>query len=73
MTAKSTLFGRKTFSSWLIENVGSVPIKRAKDYDGQKVDNSQVMGTLLDALDKQGDMVCFFPGTSVTRHDSSLS
>lgn len=61
MTAKSTLFGRKTFSSWLIESVGTVPLKRAKDYDGQKVDNSQVMHGLMDALDKQGDMVCLFP------------
>lgn len=62
MTAKSTLFGRKTFSSWLIESVGSVPLKRAKDYDNKKVDNSEVMHGLLDALSKQGDMICLFPG-----------
>lgn len=62
MTAKDTLFGRKTFSSWLIESVGTVPVKRAKDYDGKRVDNTQVFSKLMDAIDKQGDMVCLFPG-----------
>lgn len=62
MTAKSMLFGKKTFSSWLIESVGSVPVKRAKDYDGKKVDNSEALESLMQALEG-GDMVSFFPGT----------
>ena len=65
LTAKSTLFGLRNFSSWLIESVGTVPIKRAKDFNGAKVDNSVVFGKLMDALDKDGDLVCLFPGASI--------
>jgi glycerol-3-phosphate O-acyltransferase/dihydroxyacetone phosphate acyltransferase len=68
MTAKDTLFGKKTFSSWLIESVGTVPVKRAKDYEGKRVDNTHVFARLMDAIDKQGDMVCLFPG----EHDHSF-
>ena len=39
LTAKSTQFGRKTFTSWLIESAGTVPIKRRKDYDEGSIDN----------------------------------
>lgn len=66
MTAKSTLFGLKTFSSWLIESVGTLPVKRPWDTPGQKVDNSAVFETLRQALERNGDMVCMFPGG----HDS---
>lgn len=68
MTAKSTLFGLKTFSSWLIESVGAVPIQRAKDLQKgvngspKRVDNSAVFEQLMVALEKNGDMVCMFPG-----------
>lgn len=48
LTAKSTQFGRKTFTSWLIESAGTVPIKRRNDYAGQEVDNSEVMETLVE-------------------------
>ncbi|KZT21420.1 hypothetical protein NEOLEDRAFT_1073436 [Neolentinus lepideus HHB14362 ss-1] len=60
LTAKSTQFGKKTFTSWLIESAGTVPIKRRKDFGGQAVDNVMVMGHLMDALEL-GDAVCFFP------------
>jgi glycerol-3-phosphate O-acyltransferase / dihydroxyacetone phosphate acyltransferase len=45
MTAKATLFGKRTFSSWLIENVGSVPIKRRQD-SPEDTDNSIAMNSL---------------------------
>lgn len=60
MTAKSTLFGLRTFSSWLIESVGTVPIKRPKDFEGSKVDNSAVFEKLMEALEI-GDLVAMFP------------
>ena len=52
LTAKSTQFGRKTFTSWLIESAGTVPIKRRKDYvEGSidDVDNSNAMEWLMEA------------------------
>lgn len=63
LTAKSTQFGRKTFTSWLIESAGTVPIKRRKDYvqgSIDNVDNSEVMGKLMEALE-MGDAICLFP------------
>lgn len=47
LTAKSTQFGRKTFTSWLIESAGTVPIKRRKDFAEGDVDNSGVMELLM--------------------------
>lgn len=47
LTAKSTQFGRKTFTSWLIESAGTVPIKRRKDFAEGDVDNSEVMEKLI--------------------------
>ncbi|CEQ41102.1 SPOSA6832_02777, partial [Sporobolomyces salmonicolor] len=61
LTAKDTQFGRGTFSSWLIEKAGTLPIKRPKDHLGQKVDNSVVFEKLIQALEDQGDMICMFP------------
>ena len=49
LTAKDTLFGQPTFSSWLIEASGALPMKRSKDHGGEKVDNSQVMEVLMKA------------------------
>jgi len=43
MTAKSTLFGQRTFSSWRIEVVGSVPVKRRMD--GSYGDNDNTLAT----------------------------
>lgn len=48
LTAKSTQFGHRTFTSWLIESAGTVPIKRRKDYNNNEVDNSQAMDRLMD-------------------------
>ncbi|KAF9241574.1 hypothetical protein BU15DRAFT_87158 [Melanogaster broomeanus] len=60
LTAKSTQFGRRTFTSWLIESAGTVPIKRRKDFQGDSVDNTDVMDNLMLALEA-GDAVCLFP------------
>ena len=59
LTAKSTQFGRKTFTSWLIEATGTVPIKRRKD-NPEDADNTEVMTKLMEALEG-GDAVCLFP------------
>lgn len=49
LTAKSTQFGRKTFTSWLIESAGTVPIKRRKDYTREEdADNTEAMSKLLE-------------------------
>ncbi|KAF8210471.1 hypothetical protein K438DRAFT_1916849 [Mycena galopus ATCC 62051] len=55
LTAKATQFGHRTFTSWLIESAGTVPIKRRKDYVDGSVDNTEVMALEL------GDAVCLFP------------
>lgn len=47
LTAKSTQFGRRTFTSWLIESAGTLPIKRRKDFGDQEVDNSMIMADLI--------------------------
>lgn len=60
LTAKSTQFGKKTLTSWLIESAGTVPIQRRRDFADGTVDNSQVMLKLREALE-QGDAVCLFP------------
>ncbi|KAJ6499123.1 hypothetical protein C8R45DRAFT_981196 [Mycena sanguinolenta] len=61
LTAKATQFGHPTFTSWLIESAGTVPLKRRKDYvDGIQVDNTEVMEKLMEALEL-GDAVCLFP------------
>jgi hypothetical protein len=49
LTAKATQFGHPTFTSWLIESAGTVPIKRRKDYpDQEEVDNTEAMSKLMD-------------------------
>ncbi|KAI0733045.1 hypothetical protein C8Q72DRAFT_988748 [Fomitopsis betulina] len=60
LTAKSTQFGRKTFTSWLIESAGTVPLKRRQDFPNGDADNSAVMQHLIEALEC-GDAVCLFP------------
>ena len=47
LTAKATQFGRKTFTSWLIESAGTVPIKRRKDYADSSTDNTEAMEFLM--------------------------
>ncbi|KAF8639542.1 hypothetical protein AX17_001447 [Amanita inopinata Kibby_2008] len=60
LTAKATQFGHKTFTSWLIESAGTVPIKRRKDHVDGDVDNTDAMSKLMEALE-MGDAVCLFP------------
>ncbi|KAG9316603.1 hypothetical protein JVU11DRAFT_2657 [Chiua virens] len=60
LTAKSTQFGRRTFTSWLIESAGTIPIQRRKDFPDGDIDNSEVMEHLMQALET-GDAVCLFP------------
>ena len=51
MTAKATQFGNRTFSSWLIESSGALPLMRRMDYaDLNEVDNSVVMNRLYQVL-----------------------
>ncbi|CCA72258.1 probable glycerol-3-phosphate O-acyltransferase (formerly described as CTR1 suppressor protein) [Serendipita indica DSM 11827] len=59
MTAKDTQFGRKTFTSWLIESVGTVPIKRRKEH-GDDADNTVAIQGLVNSLGA-GDCICIFP------------
>ncbi|KAE9411229.1 hypothetical protein BT96DRAFT_952358 [Gymnopus androsaceus JB14] len=59
LTAKSTQFGKPTFTSWLIESAGTVPIHRRKDFNAP-VDNTEAMASLMKALEA-GDAVMMFP------------
>jgi len=49
LTAKATQFGRKTFTSWLIESAGTIPIHRRKEAPDGTVDNTEAMKTLMKA------------------------
>ncbi|KAI0949298.1 hypothetical protein AcW1_008952 [Taiwanofungus camphoratus] len=60
LTAKSTQFGKRTLTSWLIGAAGTVPIKRRKDFPNGEADNTEVMLKLVEALEL-GDAVCLFP------------
>ena len=46
LTAKSTQFGRKTLTSWLIEAAGTVPIQRRKDFAEGVANNDAPMEKL---------------------------
>lgn len=50
LTAKATQFGHRTFTSWLIESAGTVPIKRRKDYVEGSVDNAEAMEKLMEVF-----------------------
>ncbi|KAJ7091143.1 hypothetical protein C8R44DRAFT_844288 [Mycena epipterygia] len=70
LTAKATQFGHRTFTSWLIESAGTVPIKRRKDYaEGGPIDNTDVMEKLMEALEL-GDAICLFPEGMSRYHPS---
>ena len=47
LTAKATQFGHRTFTSWLIESAGTLPIKRRKDHPNGDADNTDVMESLM--------------------------
>jgi glycerol-3-phosphate O-acyltransferase/dihydroxyacetone phosphate acyltransferase len=46
LTAKSTQFGKKTLTSWLIESAGTVPIQRRKDFAEGVANNDASMAIL---------------------------
>ncbi len=46
LTAKSTQFGKKTLTSWLIEAAGTVPIQRRKDFVDGVANNDAPMAKL---------------------------
>ncbi|KAF7306091.1 PlsC domain-containing protein [Mycena chlorophos] len=72
LTAKATLFGKRTFTSWLIENAGTVPIARKKDYAaGETVDNTETMDRLKTAVE-DGDAICLFP-EGLSRYHPSVA
>ncbi|KAH0588888.1 hypothetical protein H2248_004677 [Termitomyces sp. 'cryptogamus'] len=60
LTAKATQFGHRTFTSWLIESAGTVPINRRKDSADGNINNTEAMIKLVEALEI-GDAVCLFP------------
>lgn len=43
LTAKATLFGKKTITSFVMESAGAVPLMRRKDVPGVAVDNTASM------------------------------
>jgi hypothetical protein len=55
LTAKSTQFGKKTFTSWLIEAAGTVPIQRPKDFAEGVANNDTALAKLR--------QVCGFVGS----------
>jgi len=73
MTAKATHFRKPTFSSWLIEKAGSVPLQRAQDYQPEtRIDNSVTRELLVNALCRQGDAICIFP-EGISRYHPALA
>ena len=48
LTAKSTQFGKKTLTSWLIEAAGTVPIQRRKDFADGVINNDTAMDELTE-------------------------
>ncbi|KAI0266804.1 hypothetical protein BC834DRAFT_969315 [Gloeopeniophorella convolvens] len=72
LTAKSTQFGKKTLTSWLIESAGTVPIHRRKDFVDGTADNGEVMETLISTLEI-GDAVCMFPEGASRYHPTIAS
>lgn len=60
LTAKSTQFGKKTLTSWLIEAAGTVPIQRRKDFVEGMTNNDTAMEKMSQTLE-MGGAVCLFP------------
>ncbi|RDX52699.1 hypothetical protein OH76DRAFT_1480318 [Lentinus brumalis] len=69
--AKSTLWGKRNFGSWLVENTGAVPVKRRRDFKDGPIDNMETMGKILEILEL-GDMVLMYP-EGVSRYHPSMS
>ncbi|KAI5117786.1 hypothetical protein M0805_000429 [Coniferiporia weirii] len=71
LTAKATLYGKRTLTSWLVESSGTVPLKRRNDSPDTDVDNSESLEKLKQVLE-QGDAVCLFP-EGVSRFHPALA
>ncbi|KAI0277958.1 hypothetical protein BGY98DRAFT_1157527 [Russula aff. rugulosa BPL654] len=73
--AKSTLFGKKTFTSWIVEATGAVPIQRHKDLGDSMANNDASMAKLTEVWGltlEEGGAVCIFP-EGVGRYHPSIS
>jgi glycerol-3-phosphate O-acyltransferase/dihydroxyacetone phosphate acyltransferase len=46
LTAKSTQFGKRSLTSWLIEAAGTVPVQRRKDFAEGVANNDASMAVL---------------------------
>ncbi|CAG8436162.1 9489_t:CDS:2 [Diversispora eburnea] len=68
MTAKDTFWRGNDLFSLLIRGVGTVPIKRSKDYNYAKVDNSESLERLIE----QGNCICMFP-EGISRYNSQVA
>ncbi|KAF9170437.1 hypothetical protein BGX21_008931 [Mortierella sp. AD011] len=71
MTAKDTFWHQPGVFNYVIKSAGTVPIKRRKDYDNQKVDNTETMGALIESLGN-GNCVCMFP-EGISRYHPQLA
>ncbi|KAG0094682.1 hypothetical protein BGZ93_006897 [Podila epicladia] len=71
MTAKDTFWHKPGVFNYVIKSAGTIPIKRRKDYDNQKVDNVDAMGALIDSLGA-GSCVCMFP-EGISRYHPQLA
>ncbi|KAF9168754.1 hypothetical protein DFQ26_000021 [Actinomortierella ambigua] len=71
MTAKDTFWHTPSPFGYIIRNVGTVPIKRRKDYNGEKVDNSHSMDALTESLGT-GSCVCLYP-EGISRYNSQMA
>ncbi|KAF9970366.1 hypothetical protein BGZ73_006932 [Actinomortierella ambigua] len=71
MTAKDTFWHTPSIFGYLIRSVGTVPIKRRKDYNGQKVDNSVSMDALIESLGT-GSCVCLYP-EGISRYNPQMA
>ncbi|KAF9319623.1 hypothetical protein BG003_008579 [Podila horticola] len=76
MTAKDTFWHQPGVFNYVIKSAGTIPIKRRKDYDNQKVDNADAMGALIDSLGAGSCTLARFqdkPDFSLTIMTSSIN
>ncbi|CAG8678078.1 23743_t:CDS:10 [Dentiscutata erythropus] len=71
LTAKDTFWYKTDIFSVLIRSLGTVPIKRTKDYNFAKVDNSESFEILIGCLER-GDCICMFP-EGISRYHSKVA
>jgi glycerol-3-phosphate O-acyltransferase/dihydroxyacetone phosphate acyltransferase len=58
-TAKSTVFGKKTFAGWISRAVGAVPIQRRRDLPEGVVNNEASMARLAEVRSLVGHSEIF--------------